>query len=412
MGKPEYFGRADPARVLWLRVVNLIDIVVLVATLIGIANGYRRGFWLSAAQYAGLLAGVLMGAAAATPVLNYLEIHNSTARPLGAMLVLVIGGSLGSSIGFAAGEPIRRSILRTGVHTVTDSVGGAALSAAAVLIVCWFLGLSFARGPSPEVSQQIQRSVILRSLDNVAPRPPPFLASVGQILSGVSFPAVFVGFEPALPGPLPLPASVDTQGVAHAAQSVVKVASLGCGGLVTGSGFPVSTGYIVTNAHVVSGTSTHTIVPPSGAPMQGTVVYFDPERDVAVLYVPDYRGAPLTFAPAGRGTTGAVIGYPGGQSEKVVPAVVDGRITAEGRDIYNSSVVTRQIFVIQASVRPGNSGGPLIDLDGHVLGLVFATSASDPNQAYALTDDEIAGDLKDAQAHPSPQDTSRFTCAA
>jgi S1-C subfamily serine protease len=393
-------------------VLNLIDVVVLIATLIGIANGYRRGFWLSAAQYSGLLVGVLLGAAAASPVLNYLEIHNSTVRPLGAMLVLVIGGSLGSSIGFAAGEPIRRRILRTGIHTVTDSVGGAALSAVAVLIVCWFLGLSFSRGPSPEVSQQIQRSVILHSLDNMAPRPPPFLASVEQILSGVSFPAVFVGFEPALPGPLPLPTSVDTLGVAHAAQSVVKVASLGCGGLVTGTGFPISTGYIVTNAHVVSGTSAHTIVTPSGAQMQGTVVYFDPERDVAVLYVPDYRGAPLAFAAAGRGTKGAVIGYPGGQSEKVVPAVVDGRIVAEGRDIYNSSVVTRQIFVIQASVRPGNSGGPLIDLDGHVLGLVFATSAGDPNQAYALTDDEIAGDVKDAQAHPSPKDTSRFACAA
>jgi S1-C subfamily serine protease len=393
-------------------VLNLIDVVVLIATLIGIANGYRRGFWLSAAQYAGLLVGVLLGAAAATPVLNYLEIHNSTARPLGAMLVLVIGGSLGSSIGFAAGEPIRRRILRTGIHTVTDSVGGAALSAIAVLIVCWFLGLSFSRGPSPEVSQQIQRSVILRSLDNMAPRPPPFLASVEQILSGVSFPAVFVGFEPALPGPLPLPTSVDTPGVARAAQSVVKVASLGCGGLVTGSGFPISTGYIVTNAHVVSGTSTHTVVAPSGAQMPGTVVYFDPERDVAVLYVPDFKGAPLALAPAGRGTKGAVIGYPGGLSERVVPAVVDGRIVAEGRDIYNSSVVTRQIFVIQASVRPGNSGGPLIDLEGHVLGLVFATSAGDPNQAYALTDDEIAGDLKDAQAHPSPKDTSRFACAA
>ena len=392
--------------------LNLIDVVVLVATLIGIANGYRRGFWLSVAQYAGLLVGVLLGAAAASPVLNYLEIHNSTVRPLGAMLVLVIGGSLGSSIGFAAGEPIRRRILRTGIHTVTDSVGGAALSAVAVLIVCWFLGLSFARGPSPEVSQQIQRSVILHSLDGMAPRPPPFLASVEQILSGVSFPAVFVGFEPALPGALPLPTSVDTPGVAHAAQSVVKVASLGCGGLVTGSGFPIGTGYVVTNAHVVSGTSTHTIVTPSGAQMQGTVVYFDPERDVAVLYVPDFKGDPLAFGPAGRGTKGAVIGYPGGQSEKVVPAVVDGRIVAEGRDIYNSSVVTRQIFVIQASVRPGNSGGPLIDLDGHVLGLVFATSAGDPNQAYALTDDEIAGDVKDAQAHPSPKDTSRFACAA
>jgi hypothetical protein len=393
-------------------VIDLIDIVIAAAVLIGLANGYRRGFWLSAAQYAGLVVGVLLGATAATPVLNYLEIHNPVARPLGAVLVLVIGGSLGSSIGFAAGEPIRRRILRTGVHTVTDSIGGAVLSAVAVLIMCWFLGLSFSRGPSQEVAQQIQRSVVLHTLDSVAPRPPAFLASIEGILSGVAFPPVFAGLEPALGPPLAPPASVDTPGVHHAAEAVVKISSLGCGGLVTGSGFPVGVGYIVTNAHVVSGTTNHTVLTPSGALMQATVVYFDPERDVAVLYAPQYRTAPLVFGPAQRATKGAVIGYPGGGPEQESPAVVDGTITAEGRDIYSSNTVTRQIFVITARVRPGNSGGPLVDLDGRVLGLVFATSAGDPNQAYALTDDEIAGDIRDAQAHPSPQDTSKYACAA
>jgi S1-C subfamily serine protease len=393
-------------------VIDLIDLVIVAAVLIGLANGYRRGFWLSAAQYAGLVVGVLLGAAAATPVLNYLEIHNPVARPLGAVLVLVIGGSLGSSIGFAAGEPIRRRILRTGVHTVTDSIGGAALSAAAVLIMCWFLGLSFSRGPSQEVAQQIQRSVVLHTLDNVAPRPPAFLASIEGILSGVAFPPVFAGLEPALGPPLAVPASIDTPGVHRAAQAVVKISSLGCGGLVTGSGFPVGQGYIVTNAHVVSGTSDHTIWTPAGAQMPGTVVYFDPERDVAVLYAPADRTAPLVFGPAQRGTKGAVIGYPGGGPEQESPAVIDGTITAEGRDIYSSNTVTRQIFVLTAKVRPGNSGGPLVDLEGHVLGLVFATSAGDPNQAYALTDDEISSDIRDAQAHPSPKDTSKYACAA
>ena len=392
--------------------IDLIDIVIVAAVLIGLANGYRRGFWLSAAQYAGLVIGVLLGATAATPVLNYLEIHNTVARPLGAVLVLVIGGSLGSSIGFAAGEPIRRKILRTGVHTSTDSIGGAVLSAVAVITMCWFLGLSFSRGPSQEVAQQIQRSVVLHTLDNLAPRPPAFLASIQGILSGVSFPPVFAGLEPSIGAPLPLPASVDTPGVNRAAQAVVKISSLGCGGLVTGSGFPVGSGYILTNAHVVSGTSRHTILTPAGAELPGTVVFFDPERDVAVLYVPDYRSAPLIFGPAQRGTKGAVIGYPGGGPEQVSPAVVDGRIDAEGRDIYNANLVTRQIFVIQARVRPGNSGGPLVDLEGRVLGLVFATSAGDPNQAYALTDDEIQGDVKDAQAHPSQTDTTKFACAA
>jgi len=394
-------------------VVNLIDILILIAALVGLANGYRRGFWLSLTQYFGLLVGVLLGAASAKFVLDYLQINNSSARPLGAVLVLVIGGSLGSSIGFAVGEPIRRNILRTGVHTSTDSVAGAALSAFAVLIMCWFLGLSFSRGPSPEIAQQIQRSVLLRGLDTIAPRPPAFLASVAQVLAGVQFPPVFAGLEPSgLPGALPIPKSVDTPGVKHTATVVVKVSSVGCGGIVTGSGFPVGNGYVVTNAHVVSGTGSHAITRQDGSIMRADVVFFDPERDVAVLYVPGYTVAGVTFGPAGRGTQGAVIGYPGGQSEKTVPAVVDGSIAAQGRDIYNANFVTRQIYVLQASVHPGNSGGPLIDLDGRVLGMVFATSASDPNQAYALTDDEIAPDIRDAEANPSVKDTSRYECAA
>jgi S1-C subfamily serine protease len=392
-------------------VVNLIDLAVVVATLIGLANGYRRGFWLSLAQYVGLVIGVLLGATAARSILDYLQITNANARPLGAVLVLVIGGSLGSSIGFAAGEPIRRKILRAGIHTSTDSVAGAALSAIAVLAMCWFLGLSFSRGPSPEIAQQIQRSTVLRAMDSIAPRPPAFLASVQGILAGVQFPPVFAGLEPNLPA-MQIPASVDKPGVNKAAQSVVKVSSLGCGGLVTGSGFPVGSSYIITNAHVVSGTSSHTVVAPSGATFKATVVLFDPQRDVAVLFVPGYNVTALPFGPAERGTQGAVIGYPGGGPERVEPAVVNGSVTAEGRDIYNRNLVTRQVYVMQASVHPGNSGGPLVDLQGRVLGLVFATSASNPNQAYALTDDEISPDVRDAQSNPSPKDTSSYACAA
>ena len=392
--------------------INLIDILIVVAALIGLANGYRRGFWLSLTQYVGLLIGVMLGAASAKYVLDYLQISNASARPLGAVLVLVIGGSLGSSIGFAVGEPIRRNILRTGIHTSTDSVAGAALSAFAVLLMCWFLGLSFSRGPVQQIAQQINRSVLLRGLDGIAPRPPAFLASVEQVLAGVEFPPVFAGLEPNLPSALPIPSSVDTPGVNLAAGQVVKVSSLGCGGIVTGSGIPLGKGYVVTNAHVVSGTSAHEVQKRDGTQYRAEVVYFDPEKDVAVLYVPGFTAAGLTFGPADRGTEGAVIGYPGGQGEMIVPAVVDGTVSAEGRDIYNQNLVTRQIFVLQATVRPGNSGGPLLDMQGRVLGMVFATSASDPDQAYALTRDEIMQDITDAEANPSTKDTSRYDCAA
>jgi S1-C subfamily serine protease len=392
--------------------INLIDVLILVAAIVGLANGYRRGFWLSLAQYVGLVVGVLLGAASAKTVLDYLQITNPSARPLGAVLVLIIGGSLGSSIGFAVGEPIRRNILRTGIHTSTDSVAGAALSAFAVLIMCWFLGLSFSRGPSPEIAQQIQRSTVMRALDSIAPRPPAFLASVQQVLASLQIPPfAFAGLEPSL-GALPVPASIDTAGVKQADQEVVKVSSLGCGGIVTGSGFPIGNGYVVTNAHVVSGTTSHAIQKVDGTTLRAEVVFFDAERDVAVLHVSGLTGPGMVFGPAQRGTQGAVIGYPGGQAEKTVPAVVDGAVMAVGRDIYNQNEVTRQIYVLQATVRPGNSGGPLIDLNGRVLGMVFATSASDPNQAYALTDDEIAPDLRDAQANPSVKDTSHYGCAA
>jgi S1-C subfamily serine protease len=91
---------------------------------------------------------------------------------------------------------------------------------------------------------------------------------------------------------------------------------------------------------------------------------------------------------------------------------VDGTINAEGRDIYNENFITRQIFVLQAKVRPGNSGGPLIDLQGRVLGMVFATSASDPSQAYALTDEEIQPDIQAAENNPQVKDTSKYDCAA
>ena len=386
--------------------------MIVAGALIGLANGFRRGFWLSSTQYTGLLAGVLLGAVAAQPVLNYIQINNPFARPLGAVLVLIIGGSLGSSIGFAAGEPIRRRIVRTKIHTSTDSVGGAVLSTLTVLAMFWFLGLSFSRGPSQEIAQLIQRSVALHALDSIAPRPPVFLASVEGILSGVTFPTVFATLEPALPSPLAIPTSVDTAGVKSAAQTVVRVTGLGCGGLVSGSGFPIGNGYILTNAHVVAGTSTHRVQAPGGGEMTATVVFFDPSRDVALLLVPDESSAGLTFGPAARGTAAAVIGYPGGGPESIDPAIVDGVIEAAGRDIFSRNEVNRQIFVIQGRVRPGNSGGPLVDLRGRVLGIVFATSASDPNQAYVLTNDEIAGDVQAGRNSQKPIDTTQYACAA
>ena len=111
------------------------------------------------------------------------------------------------------------------------------------------------------------------------------------------------------------------------------------------------------------------------------------------------------------GTPGAVIGYPGGGPEDVKPAVLDGSLRAPGRDIYNDRLVDRNIWALSAEVRPGNSGGPVVDLQGHVLGLVFAASSSNPSQAYALTNAEVQDDIRQGLTHPQRVDPSGFDCA-
>jgi S1-C subfamily serine protease len=291
-----------------------------------------------------------------------------------------------------------------------DSVGGAIFSAIAVLSVSWFLGLSLARIPSPLLSVAIQRSAVLRSLDAFFPRPPAFLAQVQGIIAGVNFPSAFSGLEPT-PSALPLPASIDTAGVQQAKAETVRVQGFGCGGIVFGSGFPVGNDMLLTNAHVVAGTSGTTVQDPSGVNARARVVLFDPERDVAILYVPRLGGSlpPLPQAAADSGTQGAAIGYPGGGPEQAVRAVVDGAVEADGRDIYGQNLVRRNIWITEASVQPGNSGGPLVNLDGAVIGVIFAASTSNPNQAYALTDAEVQPDISAAQGRTAPVDVG--SCA-
>jgi len=376
---------------------TIIDLIIVVALVFAVSSGYRRGFWLSLAQYAGLVVGVIVGAALAPVLLDALKISDSTVRSLAAVLVLIVLGAIGSSVGYWVGEPIRLRLLARPQSGRVDSFAGAFFSALALLSVSWFLGLSLARVPSPQVSSAIQRSAILRSLDSVFPRPPAFLARVEAIISGVNFPAAFSGLEPVAPSALPLPASVNTPGIQAAASETLKIRGFGCGGIVFGSGFPVGPGMVLTNAHVVAGTQGTTVLNPTGRSLGARVVLFDPERDVAILYVPRLALAPINQAGAHSGTQGAAIGYPGGGGENVSPAVVNGQVRAEGRDIYGQNLVVRSIWIMQADVKPGNSGGPLVDLDGNVVGVIFAASTSQPGQAYALTDAEVQPDIDMAQ---------------
>src|SRR5207249_11879855 len=97
-----------------------------------------------------------------------------------------------------------------------------------------------------------------------------------------------------------------------------------------------------------------------------------------------------------RGAVGAVVGYPGGGSLTGVAAANRRVLHAVGRDIYGKGNVERDIYELQAVVRPGNSGGPFVLASGKVAGVVFAASTTDPTVGYAIASTEVISKVKEA----------------
>lgn len=163
----------------------------------------------------------------------------------------------------------------------------------------------------------------------------------------------------------------------------------------------------MTNAHVVAGIDEPTVrVGGTGRAYEARVVLFDPDKDVAVLVVPDLEAPILPFDnSATRGNPAVVAGYPQDGGLDLQAATVANKIQARGKNIYGSEIVTREIYSIRSTVLPGNSGGPLLTTDGKVYGVVFARSTSDAETGYVLTADEVADDARQAARSSTPVDT-------
>jgi S1-C subfamily serine protease len=169
---------------------------------------------------------------------------------------------------------------------------------------------------------------------------------------------------------------------------------------------------MLTNAHVVAGSYRETVQPPGRQPLNARVVLFDPNEDVAILYVPGLGMSPLPIASGNPpiGAQGAVIGYPDGGSEDTVAAAVRGTEEATTWNIYYTTSVTRETVVVSADVIPGDSGGPLVNLSGQVIGVTFAMSTNSSDQGYALATSDITGEIRAATGHTTA--VSDGTCVS
>ena len=394
-----------------LAAVDFLDAVIVLALAAALFSGYRRGISWVGPSLAGLVLGILIGAAVAPPLASVFS-KRPDGQPLitsGIFLAIVL---IVQGAGTAAGFRARTRTLRTR-FAAADSALGAILAGLGVVAGSWYLGLTFSQSPWPALDSQIQGSAIERALDGVAPRPPGFLASLENALRNNQFTNPFAALAPAAPAPAAIPPLVDTQGIRTASAMTSKVIAYGCGGAEAGSSWPIGSDDVLTNAHVVAGSSRVEVDTTDGATHAADVVLFDPNVDVAVLHVPGLNQAALPMAttdPA-RGVSGAVIGYPGGGAEKVVSALVRGTETARGYNIYNDTLVDRDIEVLAAVVIPGNSGGPMVDTNGVVQGVVFAASTTDSNEGYALTMTQVAPDLQRGRGATQAVSTQQCTSA-
>jgi S1-C subfamily serine protease len=381
--------------------VNLLDIAIILLAAGLAMRGLAAGLLRQVGSLGGFAVGLVAGAVAA-PII-------ASAVPQGvghvALLLAAFFGVafLIGGIGEALGEHLGRLAERLKLGVV-DGLFGAVFGVAAALMAAWLLSATFARTAGPVLSAQIQNSRVLRILDANLPPAPDILTRLENSLGAAGLPRVFTGLEPTPAPPVTGPNADAVNAAVRAGQAAtVRIESPGCGGVVEGTGFVVGNGLVATNAHVVAGIDRPFVRDTAGL-HRGVVVVFDPNIDFAVIRTTGLAAAPLQLATANqpRGTVGAVLGFPGGGRFTVSPAAIRGTQTAVGRNIYGYGLVSRQIYELQAVVRPGNSGGPLVAPDGRVLGVIFAMSTTNAGVGYALTADEVRDDVARAGAQATP----------
>jgi S1-C subfamily serine protease len=369
--------------------MNAFDLAIVAVMVLAAIGGYRVGLLARLAGWGGWVFGIVVAAAVAPLVLDQIGGLDPQVRLLLAIGVFLAIASIGAAIGEVLGLRLRR-MLPTGVLRQADHAGGALAGAVGVLLLLWLLLPALADIPG-EISAQVRNSTIARTVESSAPRAPKPLQDLRQAVVDANFPEVFSGLRPAPdtgppPGESVLPPAVR----ARVGASTVRLSGRACSRILSGSGFTVASETVVTNAHVVAGVDRPTVIRPDGRQLNATVQVFDPNRDLAVLRVPGLGEAALEIGKAGAGTEGAVFGYPGGQRELAIsPARIESQVNALGRDLYGTATTRREVFILAASVHPGDSGGALTDADGVVVGVAFAIAPDRPSTAYALTSDEL-----------------------
>ncbi len=345
--------------------MSRLDIAALLLIGLTAVSGFRRGLIVGACSFVGLAAGAYAGAKLAPELLRG---PTSIYPPLVTLGGAVVGSGIGQFAAVTLGRSVRGS-LRIGLLRGFDNVGGAILGTFTGIAFVWVLASALLYIPADgKLRREVQASRIAGGLTSSLPpsrlidelvRIDPF-----QTLAGPA--AQVTAGDPALLSAPPVEA---------ARRSVVRVVGPACGVGVEGSGWIVAPGLVVTNAHVVAGIDRPLIDRQGGPRWRSTVIGFDPTNDLALLRAPGLTGRPLRLAKPANGVPVAVLGFPENGPFKAIPGRLGGTAPTLIRDAYGHFPVARGVTTIRADIRPGNSGGPIVDALGRVRAVVFARRA-------------------------------------
>jgi S1-C subfamily serine protease len=388
--------------------VTGLDWIIVVFAAILAAFGFRRGFIVGVLSFGGFAIGAFLGTRLA-PLLLAQGSSSPYAPAFGLVGALLAGAILASGME-GLGFRVRRALALPGIGAL-DGLLGAVLGVALALGIVWIVAAVVAQAPNEtQLRNDVQRSTILRELNVLLPPSGPILNALARLdpLPSISGPSPDVAPPP--------PAIARTPGVRAASHGVVRVLGTACGLAIEGSGWVARPGLVVTNAHVVAGEQDTTVEVGGQAPsLPVRTVVFDPRNDIAVLSVPELDLPPLRLvAEPTSGTPGAILGYPENGPFVARSARIGRTQTVLTDDAYGHGPVDRLLTPLRGVVRPGNSGGPLVDAAGEVLSTIFAgTVGRGPRGGYGVANATVAHELPTAAVRAARgEQVSTEGCAA
>jgi S1-C subfamily serine protease len=369
--------------------MTAIDIIIIVFAAFFALVGFARGFVVGALSLVGFAGGAYLGTRFGPHLLK--DGNASPFAPLMGLIGALIGGVVLSGFAESIGGAVRSGI-RSPAFAAFDGLLGSALALALALGLAWLISVIVLQTPGiRDWRRPIQRSAILKELNEVLPS--------DRVLKALArfdpFPSVR---GPAVDVAPPRGSVAADPDIEAAGRSVVRVLSNACGLGVAGSGWVAGPGIVVTNAHVVAG-SDDTSVEANGTSdrLDATAIAFDSRQDVAILRVPALHRPALRFSRDVKPTEpGAVLGFPLNGPYKVLPARVGRTAPVLAHDAYGRRLVRRRVTAVRANVKPGNSGGPIVDVAGRVSGTVFSKLVGSPG-GYAVPNATVRDAL--ASAH-------------